>query len=312
MSVVSQSLFTSLSENFPHGVGYNTIVMSDTIYSRPLIHVLGATVYRGNQIALNNVSLTISEGEHTAIIGPNGSGKSTLIKLITKQLYPLAGKDQHPVVEIFGRERWDVFELRSMLGILSNDLHQQFTSDDSVDVIEAVISGFFASKGVAQHQKVTSDMVAMAHASLKVAGGTSLIGRVLSQLSTGEARRVLIARALVSNPRAVILDEPTAGLDIVARRHFLHSIQQITRHDKTVLLVTHHVEEIIPEIKRVILIKNGRIFRDGSKDDILTSSILSELFDEPIELRRSGEFYSAEIESLPSDTRHRGGGYPPL
>jgi iron complex transport system ATP-binding protein len=277
--------------------------MNEFLSQVPLLHVQNASVYRDGNRILNNICLSVGDGENVAIVGPNGSGKSTLIKLITKQLYPFAGKDEKPLVEVFGRERWDVFELRSKLGILSNDIQQDFTSDGSLEAIDSVISGFFASKGVAAHQKVTQEMIDAAQKALALAGAAHLANRKMAQLSTGEARRVMIARTLVSDPRAVILDEPTSGLDIASRRRFLHTIRHITHHHKTVILVTHHVEEIIPEINRVILMKAGQIFRDGTKDELLTSETLSELFDENIQLRRAGGYYSAEIEPADSELR---------
>jgi len=266
-----------------------------------MLNIENATVVRGGKVILDNLSLSIADGEHIAIIGPNGSGKSTLIKLITRELYPLAGAGQNPVVELFGRDRWDVFELRSQLGILSADLHKSFTDDEGLEPLDVVLSGFFASKGVAGHQKVTSEMIDAARRAVTLAGADHLMAKLMHEMSTGEARRVLIARTLVAGPRAVILDEPTAGLDIASRRHFLHSIRSLTHHNKTLILVTHHVEEIIPEIDRIVLMKDGLIFKDGKKADVLSSRNLSELFNEPIELRESGGFYSAEIELLASD-----------
>jgi iron complex transport system ATP-binding protein len=266
-----------------------------------LIDIRDASVVRSGKIILDNISLQIATGEHVAIVGPNGSGKSTLIKLITREIYPLAGKGLQPVIALFGNERWDVFELRTRLGILSNDLHQNFVADEALLAIDVVLSGYFASKGVPTHKTITSEMVQTAHRALELAGASHLTNRTMFTLSTGEARRVLIARALVPDPLALILDEPTAGLDLAARRRFLNAVRNITRHNKTVLLVTHHVEEIIPEIERVILVKDGKVFRDGSKSSVLTSSNLSALFDENICLRKSGEYYAAELDLLVGD-----------
>jgi len=189
-----------------------------------------------------------------------------------------------------------------MLGILSNDMHQDFTADPDLDGLEVVISGFFASKGVPQYQRVSQEMTEAAQRAVELVQARHLAGKRLAEMSTGEARRILIARALVSNPRALMLDEPTAGLDLASRRRFLHSVRQISRRQKTIILVTHHVEEIIPEINRVILIKDGAVFDDGDKESILTNKRFSALFDEPIEVRKSsGGYYSAEIELLAGD-----------
>jgi len=273
--------------------------MSDLLRSAPLLDIENATVYRGGSRILDNINIHIADGEHVAIVGPNGSGKSTLIKLITKQLYPYAGKGENAKVEIFGRDRWDIFELRSHLGILSNDLQQDYTSDDSLIAADVVISGFFASRGIPGHRKVTDDMISAAEKALKLAGGETLTNRKLAELSTGEARRVLIARALVTDPRALMLDEPTAGLDIIARRHFLQSIRTIAEHHKTVLLVTHHVEEIIPD---------GKVFRDGPKNELLTETVLTDLYEEPISVYQQGPFFSATSVTLDPLPRRAGAG----
>ncbi len=248
---------------------------------------------------LDRLTLTcISAGEHTAILGPNGAGKSTFIKLLTLQLYPLPSDDDVPPIRVFGRDRWDVFALRAQLGIVSADLHDRFVHGNSNGVItgrDAVLSGFFASHGVFAHQRITAAMRRQAEDALDRVEAGHLASVMLDTMSTGEARRVLIARALVHQPRALILDEPTRGLDLVARHHFLERVRSIAQDGTTGLIVTHHVEEIVPEVSRVIVMKDGRIAADGAKDQVLTSARMTEAFGWPIavELNRTVTITSA-------------------
>src|SRR2546430_469642 len=127
----------------------------------PVLELVDATVIKGAVRALDGLTLTIRPGEHTAIVGPNGAGKSTLINVLTRDEYPLARANGHPPVRIFGRDRWDVFELRSHLGIVSADLHQRFVEGHSGGRIlgeDAVLSGFFATRGVLMYSTVTDAM----------------------------------------------------------------------------------------------------------------------------------------------------------
>lgn len=261
----------------------------------PLLQIQNATVVQNGKKLLDSLNLEIAEGQHTAILGPNGSGKSTLIKLLTRQYYPLVREGIISSVSIFGHERWDIFELRSMLGIVTSDLHQAFTGEDAPSGQEAVLSGFFAGLGLAPHHVVTGEMFAQAYASLELVEAGHLADKPMSQMSTGEARRVLIARALVSNPRALLLDEPTTGLDIAARRRFLEMLRQLARHEKTIILVTHHIEEIIPEIDHVVLLQGGSVFREGSKRDLLRNEPFSSLYQMPVEVIYQSGYYSAEV-----------------
>ena len=261
-----------------------------------LLAIDRASVMQGDRLVLDRLSLSIADRQHTAILGPNGSGKSTLVKLIARQLYPLAQRDGSGTVRIFGRDRWNVAELRSVLGIVSPAVQLDYTSDTPVEVFDAVVSGFFAARGVSFHHQVTDDMRSRAAEALSQAGAADLTGRDMASLSTGEARRVLIARALVHQPRALLLDEPCAGLDMASRRRFLESLRELARAGTTLLLVTHHVEEILPEIDHVVLLRDGRVFREGSKAETLTDSALSETFGMPVRVTRHGDYYAAALD----------------
>ena len=191
-----------------------------------------------------------------------------------------------------------MFELRSKLGIVSADLHDRFVHGNSNGVLtglDAVVSGFFATHGLFAHQRVTDAMRRQAMAALERVDAARLARATLDTMSTGEARRVLIARALVHEPAALVLDEPTRGLDVVSRHHFMERVRAVARQGTTILLVTHHVDEIIPEIDRVILLRRGRIARDGAKADVLTAEALSHAFDAPLSVEEAGGYFHVRV-----------------
>jgi iron complex transport system ATP-binding protein len=259
----------------------------------PLLEIDAATVLRGGRPVLDRLSLRVDAGRHTAILGANGSGKSTLVQLIARQLYPLASGDGRSPVRVFGRGHWNVAELRGLLGIVSPALQRDYTSETPLEVFDAVVSGFFAARGLGLDHHVSAGMRERARDALDQLGAGHLAGRAMASLSTGEARRVLIARALVHRPHALLLDEPCAGLDLASRRRFLECLRVLARGGTTLLLVTHHVEEILPEIDQVLLLRHGRVLRQGNKAATLTDAVLAEAFDMPVEVTRRGEWYHA-------------------
>lgn len=262
----------------------------------PLLEIDDATVLRGGQPVLDRFSLRVDAGRHTAILGANGSGKSTLVQLVARQLYPLAPGDGRSPVRVFGRTHWNVAELRGLLGIVSSSVQHDYTSEMPLEVFDAVVSGFYAARGLGLDHQVSASMRERARNALEQLEASHLIGREMASLSTGEARRVLIARALVHRPRALLLDEPCAGLDLASRRRFLESLRGLARGGTTLLLVTHHVEEIIPEIGQVLLLRHGRAMRQGDKAAVLTDAALGEAFDMPVRVTRHGEWYHAAID----------------
>lgn len=261
----------------------------------PLLEIDAASVMRHGKHIIDRLCLRVMAGQHTAILGPNGAGKSTLVKLITRQIYPLASPEGRGRVRVFGRERWNVAALRGLLGIVSPDMQREYTTDTPPDVFDTVLSGFFAARGVAPGHRVEPHMRAQAHAALTRAGAGHLIGRDMGSLSSGEARRVLIARALVHRPRALLLDEPCTGLDIASRRRFLEGLRGLARQGTTLLLVTHHIEEILPEVEQVLLLRDGRLFAHGSKSTVLTDTTLSAVFDMPIQVQQQADWYHAHV-----------------
>ena len=271
---------------------------------RAFLELNNASVVLGETRVLDGLTLSIRVGEHTAILGPNGAGKSTFVKLLTLQQYPAVEREgfsqtiDRPPIRVFGQDRWNVFELRSQLGIVSADLHDRFVHGNSNGVLtglDAVVSGFFATHGLFGHQRVTDAMRRQAMEALERVDAARLARATLDTMSTGEARRVLIARALVHHPAALVLDEPTRGLDLVSRHHFMERVRAVAREGTTILLVTHHVDEIIPEIARVILMRRGRIACDGPKADVLTPAPLSDAFDARIAVDEAGGYYHARV-----------------
>jgi iron complex transport system ATP-binding protein len=270
----------------------------------PILELLGATVVKNGVRVLDDISLTIRRGQHTAIMGPNGAGKSALIHLLTHQDRPLSRGEDMPSVRVLGRDRWNVFELRPQLGIVSADLHHRLVNGNSrgrIRVEDAVLSGFFGMHGVTPDDAVTETMRAQARISLERMDAVHLAGRFIDEMSTGEARRVLVARALVTTPQALLLDEPATGLDLVARRRLVELMDRVANAGTTLILVTHQVEEIVPSISHIVYLKRGRIIASGARQLLLTSAHLSRLFDATIEL--SGRDYLAASVIAPTNTQ---------
>lgn len=254
----------------------------------PLLECRNLTVGRGEKRVLNRLSLTIRHLEHTAIIGPNGCGKTTLIRTITRDFYPWQ-HDSDWALRIMGRDRWHVFELRSLLGIVNNDLVASCTC--SFPAREIILSGFFSSVGVWPHHVVEPQMEAKVDEVMKLLEIEHLAERPTNELSSGEAHRVVIGRALVNDPRALVLDEPSTSLDIRATRELRELMRKLAAAGKTLILVTHHLPDLIPEMGRVILMRDGQVFRDGPTAEVLTSANLTELFALPLEVvEREGYF----------------------
>jgi iron complex transport system ATP-binding protein len=243
---------------------------------------------RGEFAALQDITLRVEAGEHVCILGPNGCGKSTLIKTITRECYPLANEGSS--ITILGRERWNVFELRSLLGIVSPDLLASCTSDATGR--DVVLSGFFSSTRIFPHHAPNPELLEKTDAALARLGIAHLAGRPVAQMSSGEAKRTLIARALVHEPQTLLFDEPSNALDIGAQLRLRDTMRALANGGLGILLVTHHVSEIIPEIERVVLLGEGRIVADGPKQDMLTSERLSALFAADIQIARRDGYYS--------------------
>ena len=269
-----------------------TTTPPDDLSPPPLIELDRASVVRGDHRVLHDLSLRIVAGQHTAILGPNGCGKSSFVKLISRELYPLAREGESPV-KVLGLQRWNINALRTRLGIVTGDLSRDLLDMPELGVEDAVLTGFFASLVVPEAAEVTDDMRERVAEALALVNASALAARKVAELSTGELRRVLIARALVHRPQALLLDEPTTGLDLVAQHAFLQLLRELAHQGITLVLVTHHIEEIVPEIDRVILLREGRVLADGARAAVLTSELLSQAYGGPLRVHQEGGVYSA-------------------
>lgn len=254
-----------------------------------LIEIKNATVYRGQHCVFDRFSLTIPQHSNTAILGPNGAGKSTLLKILFRELYPVYEEDSY--VRILGQEQWNVWDLRAHLGIVSHDLQQQYLG--TVLGRNVVASGLFSSVDTPFLHNVSNEERKKAEHVMDTLGISALQNRMFGEMSTGEQRRFLLGRALINDPDTLVLDEPTSGLDLKACFQYLDTIRHLMQRGKVVILVTHHIHEIPPEIARVILLKDGAILAEGEKSAILTEKNLAHLFDTQLRLAQANGFYQA-------------------
>ncbi|MBF0485852.1 MAG: ATP-binding cassette domain-containing protein [Candidatus Omnitrophica bacterium] len=255
----------------------------------PLLEFKNITVFKGEgRKVLNSLSLKIYEKECVAVLGPNGAGKSSLIKTITREYYPVPQKNG--AFRILGQDRWNVFDLRFLLGIVSNDLQYACTRD--ITGLEMVLSGFFSTIGLFK-ERLTPAMKQKARKVIDFLEVASLQNRKMNEMSSGEARRFLIGRALVHEPRALILDEPTNSLDLHAFYKFTDLLRKIAKSGTSIILVTQNISDIIPEIKRVILMKEGKFYKEGPKEAILTDLNMTRLFSSPVEIKKKDGYYYA-------------------
>jgi iron complex transport system ATP-binding protein len=239
------------------------------------------------EVALDNFSLRVHADEHVAVLGPNGCGKSTLIKTITRECYPMIRRGSS--MTILGEKSWNVFELRTFLGIVSNDLLSSGTGD--TNGLDIVLSGFVSSTRIFPNHHFEPEHRALARAALDQLGVSHLAERALEEMSSGEAKRVLIARALVHKPRALLFDEPCNSLDILAQHALRQTMRDLANSGIGIILVTHELADIVPEIERVVLMSKGRIVADGPKEEILQAERLSQLFGLKVELGRRNGYY---------------------
>ena len=254
-----------------------------------IIDFQNVTVFQGRNKVLDDFSLTIDESQSTVILGPNGSGKTTLLKLLNRELYIVEEKNSS--LKILEKDRWNVDELRSNLGVVSQHLQYRYSS--SAIGLYVVLSGFYSSDGIWQHQEFDKGKLDLAKEVMDLLSITHLRDREFSTMSTGEQRKFLLARSLVNDPAVLVFDEPTSGLDMSTCFQYLEIIRELISMGKKVILVTHHIHEIPPEVTRVILLKEGRVIEDGDKDQILTNTNLTNLFDWPIRVIKENGYFQA-------------------
>lgn len=263
------------------------MLKTERTISTEFLFMQNVNVARGDAVVLHDVSLAIRTGEHVAILGPNGCGKSTLIKAITCECYPVIAPGMS--IRLLGRDRWDVSQLRRHLGVVETNLPGERTG--VTRGLDAVVAGFFSASTLWPNLPVTDEMRARAHEALERMQATHLEQKPVGQMSAGEQRRVMIARALVHEPEMLLLDEPSNALDIAAQRELREALRRVARQGTGLIMVTHHLADILPEIERVILMRDGRVAADGPKDELLDSEKLGVLFGTKVQVKRRDGYY---------------------
>lgn len=246
----------------------------------PFFEIRNANVWRGDVLALRDLSLSLTENENVAILGANGAGKSSLLKLMTGELRAEAKPNSS--CKLFGEELWCLEELRHRIGIVMPEEVSRF--DDDEIACDVVLSVFRGAYGRTREMRFRAIEKQLALEAMTTTGVAELKQRFFGQLSSGEKRRLLIARAMVHAPEILVLDEPSTALDFAARLAMLGQLRIIANATGNIVLVTHDPSEIIPEIDRVILLQSGRIIADGPKRQVLTAKALTKLYQIPLKL----------------------------
>ncbi len=255
----------------------------------PFLKLAHVNVARGDNVVLHDINLTVNTGEHIAILGPNGCGKSTLIKTITCECYPIVQPETS--VSIFGRERWDLTELKKRLGVVSAELPRKPTLETTGR--DAVITGFFSSSTLWPNLTVTEQMRQRAEEVLVQVDAVGIADKPVGQMSAGQQRRIMIGRALVGSAGMLLLDEPSNALDLAAQAELRGLMRKLAREGTGILLITHHIADIPPEIDRILMMQDGRIVADGPKSELLTAERLSGLFKTQVQLSERDGFFHA-------------------
>lgn len=253
------------------------------------LDIHNTTVFNGDNRVFTNLSMQLSLCQNTCILGPNGAGKTTLLKLLTRELYPVYHPDSH--VKLFGNDRAILWELRKKIGFVSQDLQNRY--DAHILGRDVILSGLFGAVGLHGHFHITAAHREKTDVMLERFQLQHLQNRRYWHLSTGQQRKFLLARALIHQPQVLVLDEPTNGLDLKAAFELIQDLRTLAQSGTTLLLVTHHIGEIIPEITRLITLKNGTVIADGEKHTILQAAHLSQLYDTPLKITANDGFYQA-------------------
>jgi len=258
----------------------------------PILNLINVSLVRDNRYILKRISWAINEGENWVLIGANGAGKTTLIKVISGYMWPTSG-EVYVLGEKFGKV--NLRELRRKIGIVSSDLFRMVPETDTV--LEIVLSGKFASFGLYDTPSKMDLDVALKI--IKFIGCKGLEKTKFSNLSSGEQQKVLIARALMANPKLLILDEPCVNLDIASRENFLKVVDSICQERKhlNVIFITHHLEEIMPSFTHAIILKEGEVVAQGNIENVLTDRVISDAFNVKVKIHKNNSRYWVEILS---------------
>lgn len=257
------------------------------------LELRNVSVVRDGRKILDSITLDIGLGENVAIIGLNGSGKTTLLKLLRGDVLPFYDQEDPSVIKIFGESNWNIFELRNKMGVVSMDLQNQFRPDTKV--FEVIMSGYFGSLDIFRNVNVTDAMIKKAYEMATMMGIEDLLERKIECLSLGEMRRTLIARALVTDPILLVLDEPMTGLDIVMNSRFRQMFDILIERGISIMMITHDLTDIPLCVDRVIMLKNGKILADGKKSKVLNSYTVSEVYGEPIKVECTNGIYRMHL-----------------
>jgi iron complex transport system ATP-binding protein len=283
---VNNAIKTPSESGLDHPSTANSQLQAGLSPAAEFLELRQVNVARGDRVVLHDINLSIRTGEHVAILGPNGCGKSTLILTVACQVYPMVRPGMR--VSIFGRERWDLTQLRRHFGVVGTDLPGERTAVTCG--LDAVVAGFFSASTLWPNLHVTEEMRARAWEALERMEATRLAEQLVGTMSAGEKRRILIARALVHRPRQLLLDEPSNALDLAAQRELRQTLRRLASEGTGLVMVTHHLGDILPEIERIILMREGRIAGDGRRETLLTEATLSELFHTPVRIGRDEEW----------------------
>lgn len=248
--------------------------------TQKLLRLHDAKVKMDGRVILDVDDFVINQGERIVVLGPNGSGKSTLVKLLTKEIEPVWRET--PPVLFMGQPDPSEETLIETVGLVSTDVQERMMVHRTV--FDIVLGGFFGSVGVPFHIGASDEQVEQARKAIREIGIPSLSERDMLTLSTGQARRALIARALINGPALLIFDEPTSGLDPEGAWNMRQSLSALAKAGHTILVITHNVSDIMPEFDRVVMLQDAHIVADGPKEEVLTTQKLRHLFGVPITL----------------------------
>ncbi|MAZ87991.1 MAG: molybdenum ABC transporter ATP-binding protein [Cellvibrionaceae bacterium] len=250
------------------------------IMTPPLLDIHNVSAYRGDNKVFSGLNLRIEQGEQVAILGPNGAGKSTLLKLLTRELYPVEADNSH--VKILGSDTVNVQQLRQQIGWVSYDFHTQYLPITTG--FDVVLSGLLGAIGHLYQHDISDAQKQTTHDTMVQLNLLELRDTMFHHLSSGQQRRLILARALVHNPQHIIFDEPTSSLDLQGMFQVLKDMETQSQLGRSVILATHHLHELLPSIERIIFLKQGKVIADGGRDQLLTEANLSDLYDSKIQL----------------------------